>query len=80
MKKKRKIKSALESGIPREEIQAKFKRGPQLIESINKTPSENLRQVPQHYRESKKKYIVFKFLISSNFPENQQYGGYHEMA
>jgi len=55
MKKKRKIKSALESGISREEIQSKFKRGPKLIASIDKTPSENLRRVPQHYRESKKK-------------------------
>jgi len=55
MKKKRKIKSALESGTSLDEIQAKFKRGPQLIASVAKTPSENFRRVPQYYRESKKK-------------------------
>jgi len=52
MKKKRKIKKALDSGTPRKEIQEKFKRSAKLVSVVHKTPMKKLKQVPQNRRET----------------------------
>ena len=52
LKRKRAIKRELDSGTPRENIKKRYKRGDQLINSVNKTPSEKLFESNQTKRGS----------------------------
>ena len=52
LKRKRAIKRSLELGTPRDQIKKKYKRGDQLLNSVNKTSKEKLFEASQTNRGS----------------------------